>query len=103
VKRTSSSGIHLSPIEVSSLIEVVSGATQEFPWIRVELEPHVCKALVGGGSMVDDSLSLAVLNTSAGPSAGWTALSAGAEGSAAGAVEAASKAGAYTPPPFGST
>ena len=42
--------------------------------------------------MVDDSLSLAVLNTSAGPSAGWTALSAGAEGSTAGAVEAASKA-----------
>jgi len=33
---------------------------------------HVSGGALGGGSMVDDSLSLAVLNTSAGPAAGWS-------------------------------
>jgi protein phosphatase len=41
---------------------------------------HVSGGALGGGSMVDDTLSLAVLNTSAGPSAGWTVTSGAAAG-----------------------
>jgi hypothetical protein len=37
---------------------------------------HVSGGALGGGSMVDDASSLAVLNTSAGPSAGWSFVTA---------------------------
>ena len=55
---------------------------------------HVSGGALGGGSMVDDSLSLAVLNTSAGPAAGWsvTEVRARESPSAGGAKDAAAAA-----------
>jgi len=55
---------------------------------------HVSGGALGGGSMVDDSLSLAVLNTSAGPTAGWsvTEVRARESPSAGGAKDAAAAA-----------
>ena len=44
---------------------------------------HVSGGALGGGSMVDDSLSLAVLNTSAGPAAGWSVTEVRAVGAPA--------------------
>lgn len=49
---------------------------------------HVSGGALGGGSMVDDALSLAVLDTSAGPSAGWTVAEVRAGGSKAAAAAA---------------
>ena len=55
---------------------------------------HVSGGALGGGSMVDDSLSLAVLNTSAGPAAGWSVTEVRAREfpSAGGAKDAAAAA-----------
>ena len=54
---------------------------------------HVSGGALGGGSMVDDTLSLAVLNTSAGPSAGWTVTSGAAGGGADGGAGGGSGSG----------
>ena len=54
---------------------------------------HVSGGALGGGSMVDDSLSLAVLNTSAGPAAGWSVTSMAGESNANGRGGVGGKSG----------
>jgi len=53
---------------------------------------HVSGGALGGGSMVDDALSLATLNTSAGPAAGWSVADPPRGASAADAKAAAASA-----------
>ena len=53
---------------------------------------HVSGGALGGGSMVDDALSLATLNTSAGPAAGWSVADPPRGASAAAAEAAAASA-----------
>ena len=52
---------------------------------------HVSGGALGGGSMVDDALSLAVLNTSAGPAAGWSVTDVRASGGTEDAAASASR------------
>ena len=52
---------------------------------------HVSGGALGGGSMVDDALSLAVLNTSAGQNAGWSVTDTRSTGSAKDAAASASR------------